>query len=78
MTSTLSANSVPALPPPNGAVSDFITPEDRGRRLFVVATVLQCLTIIFYASRVYAKVFIYRKLAADDSKQKLELSRNCN
>ena len=59
-------NSLPALSPPPGVQRNYIDPEDRGRVLTSVATVLFCLSTSFFLNRVYTKIFIIRKASWDD------------
>ena len=59
-------NTLPALLPPVGVKSNFINPEDIGYVHVSVATVLFCLMVCFFATRVYTKLFIIRKMGWDD------------
>ena len=58
--------NLPALPPPVGLKSNFVSPEDRGYICNAVVTVLFCFTACLFAIRVYTKLLIVRKAGWDD------------
>ena len=59
-------NSIPALAPPDGVVSDFDHPESRGHIFVIVATLLLALMVVFFVNRIYTKVLIVRHFSWDD------------
>ena len=64
-------NSLPALQPPAGVQPNFINPENRGYIQNSIATVLFCVMVCLFASRVYTKFFVVRKAGWDDCKSAL-------
>ena len=57
---------LPALPPPAGLKSNFVSPEDSGYICNTVLTVLFWFTACLFANRVYTKLLIVRKAGLDD------------
>lgn len=56
----------PAIAPPEGLVSNFKNPTNRGYIITTVGSVLISLMVIFFAVRIYAKAWIQKKLWWDD------------
>lgn len=63
---TTDALNVPAMLPPQGSVSNFDNPYNRGYILTAVGSLLISLMITFVAVRMYAKTRIQKKLWWDD------------
>lgn len=59
-------NQIPALKPPEGLQSNFVDPVDHRYILDAVATVLFCLALLLFASRMYTKIAIVRARTWDD------------
>ena len=59
-------DTLPALQPPAGVRSDFVSPDDRGYVLNATATVLFGFMLCLFANRVYTKVSIVREASWDD------------
>lgn len=59
---------VPATIPPPGVTPDFENPESRGSVHIITGAVLLALMILFYAIRIYAKVFVIKRFHWDDCK----------
>lgn len=59
-------NNLPAMQPPKGLQSNFASSENNSGVFKSAATFLFCLMTIFFANRVYTKVFIIRMASWDD------------
>jgi hypothetical protein len=59
---------IPATIPPPGVTPDFENPESRGSVHIITGAVLLALMMLFYAIRIYAKVFVIKRFHWDDCK----------
>ncbi|CAG8956288.1 hypothetical protein HYFRA_00003668 [Hymenoscyphus fraxineus] len=58
--------NTPAIPPPPGIVSNFLDPENHGAAQVKATSILLAVTLVFFLSRVYVKLFLTKKVTWDD------------
>lgn len=69
----------PALPPPDGVLSNFIDPPSRANSYIIVNSIALALMILCVSLRLYAKIWIIRSPGWDDGKynpQSIEFELN--
>jgi hypothetical protein len=60
--------NMPAGPPPEGQVSNFINPPSQQNTIIAVSTVLMFLTLAFVSLRLYSTFCITRSTGMEDCK----------
>lgn len=58
----------PAIPPPPGITSNFVSPENKAAGFYATASVFLAIALALFAARIYVKGFITRKATWDDCK----------